>query len=176
MGRWYLHQLETTEPEEVWVAAQGELFTSSDTIVVLYEHPELAKLRTLVDAARVRLAELESGYTIEKAKVDGLQARLFSRLREQHQQRERFRLVVNYRKRFLDTLLRQGEDEAEQVQREFHEATAQSDREYEGAAAAMAAKKELSGEEEAELAKLWKKLVEPIRKFVCGLQPERKGI
>jgi DNA polymerase-3 subunit epsilon len=50
-------------------------------------------------------------------------------------------------------------DEAEQVEREFREAQARSDREYEETAAAMAAKKELTGDEEAELAKLWKKLV-----------------
>jgi hypothetical protein len=128
-----------------------------DTVV--YEHPELSKLRVLVDAARARLAELESAYTIEKAKVDGLQARLFSRLRQHHQERERLRLIVSYRRQFLDTLLRQSEEEAEVVQREYHETRARSDREYEETAAAMAAKKELTGEEETELAKLWKTLV-----------------
>lgn len=45
------------------------------------------------------------------------------------------------------------------MQREYHEAQARSDREYEETAAAMAAKKELTGDEEAELAKLWKTLV-----------------
>lgn len=90
--------------------------------------------------------------------MDGLQARLFSRLRQHHQERERLRLVVNYRRQFLDALLRKGE-EAQQVQREYHEAQARSDREYEETAAAMAAKKELTGEEEVELAKLWKTLV-----------------
>jgi hypothetical protein len=38
-----------------------------------------------------------------------------------------------------------GEETAEQVQPELHEAQARSDREYEETAAAMAAKKELSG-------------------------------
>jgi len=130
-----------------------------DSPVVIHEYPELAKLRALVDAARARLAELESAYTIEKAKVDGLQARLFNRLRQHHQERERLRLIVSYRRQFLDALLRQGQAEVEQVQREYHEAKARSDREYEETAAAMAAKKELTGEEEAELAKLWKTLV-----------------
>jgi DNA polymerase-3 subunit epsilon len=105
------------------------------------------------------LAGLEAAYTIEKRKVDHLQARLFSRLRQQHQERERLRLIVDYRWQFLDSFLRQGEPAAEEVQREFHEAKARSDREYEETAAAMAAKKELTGEEEAEIAKLWKSLV-----------------
>jgi DNA polymerase-3 subunit epsilon len=117
------------------------------------------KIRASVDAVRARLAELESAYTIEKAKVDGLQARLFSRLRQHHQERERLRLIVSYRRQFLDTLLRQGEEETEHLQREYHEARARIDREYEETAAAMAAKKELTGEEEVELAKLWKTLV-----------------
>jgi hypothetical protein len=131
----------------------------SDSAVVIREGPELKKLGALVDAARTRLAELEAAYTIEKAKIDALQARLFSRLRNHHQERERLRLIVSYRRQFLDTLLRKGEEEAEQVQREYHQAQARSDREYEETAAAMAAKKELTGEEEAELAKLWKILV-----------------
>jgi hypothetical protein len=127
--------------------------------VVIHQNPELKELRGLVDAARSRLAELEAAYTIEKARVDSLQARLFSQLRQYHQERERLRLIVSYRRQFLDALLRKGEAEAEQVQREYHEATARIDREYEETAAAMAAKKELTDEEEAELAKLWKTLV-----------------
>ena len=39
--------------------------------------------------------------------MDGLQARLFSRLREQHQEWERLRLIVSYRRQFRDALLRQ---------------------------------------------------------------------
>src|SRR6266496_5459689 len=127
--------------------------------IVIHQNSELAKLRALVGAARARLAELEAAYTIEKVKVDGLQARLFSRLRQYHQERERLRLVVSYRMQFLGVLLQRGEEEAEQVRREYHEAKARSDREYEETAAAMAAKKKLTADEEAELGKLWKALV-----------------
>ena len=131
----------------------------SNPSIVIHEDPELAKLHALVDGARARLAELESTYTIQKAKVDGLQARLFSQLRQYHQERERLRLILSYRKQFLGALLRRGEQDVEQVEREYHEAKARSDREYEETAAAMATKKELTVEEEAELAKLWKSLV-----------------
>src|SRR5438067_9747863 len=117
---------------------------------VVYENSELTKLRGLVDAARARLAELEAAYTIDKAKVDSLQANLFKRLRPFYQERDRIRLILSYRRQFLDALLREGNTEAEQVQREYREAQAQSEREYEQTAAAMAAKKELSGEEEAD--------------------------
>ena len=58
------------------------------------EYPELPKLRVLVDAARARLAELETAYTIDKARVGGMQAGLFQRLRTWCQERDRLRLVV----------------------------------------------------------------------------------
>ncbi len=83
MGRWYLRQLEATEPEAIWVTSElvqtgdeAGIF-SRESAVVVYEHPELKKLRALVDAARNRLAELEASFTVEKAKVDVLQAGLF---------------------------------------------------------------------------------------------------
>src|SRR5436309_8031730 len=38
--------------------------------------------------------------TLFRSKMDALQARLFSRLRPQHQERERLRLIVSYRRQF----------------------------------------------------------------------------
>ena len=61
------------DPAGVAVAGRG---------LVLYVNPELQRLRTLVDAARARLAELETGLTIEKAKGVAMKARLFAWLRE----------------------------------------------------------------------------------------------
>lgn len=60
--------------------------------------------------AHAHLSDLEAAYTIEKAKMNSLQARLFSRLRQHHQEREWLRLIASYRRQFLDTLLRQGEE------------------------------------------------------------------
>jgi len=61
----------------------------------------------LVDAARARLAELEAGFTIEKARVEAMKARLFARLREHFQRRDRLRLVIDYRRKYLESLVRQ---------------------------------------------------------------------
>ena len=179
MGRWYLRQLETPEPEAVWFTrepgqAGGEAgIFSRESAVVVYEHPELKKLRALVDAARNRLAELEAAYTIEKAKVDVLQAGLFQRLRPFYQERDRLRLIIQYRKQFREVLLRQGEEEAEQVTQEFQQAKARSEREYEETAAAMAQKKELSAEEQAEVKKLWRKLVNMYHPDRFAHEPEK---
>ncbi len=101
-------------------------------------------LRVLMDAARARLAELETAYTIDKARMDSLQASLFQRLRTWCQERDRLRLVVSSRQQFLEVLLRQGEEEAEQAEREFRQAKTRSEQEYEETAQTLAARRELT--------------------------------
>ena len=54
------------------------------------------------------------------------------------EERDRLRLIIQYRKQFREVLLRQGEEEAEQVTQEFRQAKARSEREYEETAVAMA--------------------------------------
>ena len=73
---------------------------------------------------RNRLAELEAAYTVEKAKVDAVQAALFQKLAGHYRKRDALRLVVRYRRQFLDSLLRGGEEEAEHVGAEFRQAKA----------------------------------------------------
>ncbi len=110
-------------------------------------------------AARARLAELEAAYTIEKSKTDAVQAALFKKLAEHYRKRDALRLVVSYRRKFLDSLLRGGEEEAEQTGGEFRQAKAQTEREYDETAAAMENKRELSDAETGEMSALWRKLV-----------------
>jgi len=112
-----------------------------------------------VDAAQARLAELEAAYTIDKARVDSLQAGRFQRLRTWCQERDRLRLVVSYRQQFLEVRLRQGEEEAEQVERQYRQAKTRSEQEYEETAQTLAARRELTADEQGELRKLWKNLV-----------------
>jgi len=151
MGRWYLRQLEIkTEPE-----ADGTLFAA----LVIYVNPELEELRRLVASERARLAELETDYTKEKSRVDAIQAILFRRLCEHYQKRDRLRLVVDYRKKYLDSLVRGGDEEAKQAEENYKRAKAQTDKDYEETAVDMAGKKQLTADEEAELTRLWRKLV-----------------
>ncbi len=170
MGRWYLRQLEVkTEP-----AIDGAMFAPPETegkkrvkpspgigvaAIVVYINPELEQLRQLVAGARARLAELESSYTREKSRVDAMQAVLFRRLREHYQKRDRLRLIVDYRRKYLDSLVRGGDEEARQAEENYAKARAQTEQDYQETAAAVAGKKELTPEEEAELNRLWKKLV-----------------
>jgi DNA polymerase-3 subunit epsilon len=171
MGRWYLRGLETkADPETdrtVFAALSIERggkraeAPRADTLaaLVIYANPKLEQLRQLVAGARARLAELEADYTKEKSRVDAMQAVLFRRLRGHYQKRDRLRLLVDYRKKYLNSLVRGGEEEAKKAEEHYERASAQTDKDYEETAAAVAEKKQLTAEEEAELIRLWKKLV-----------------
>ena len=105
--------------------------------------------------------------------MDALQATLFKRLGEHYRKRDRLRLLVGYRRKFLESLLARGEEEAEQVRAEFRQADAQTTRDYEEAATAMAAKRELSPAEADEAAKLWRKLVKLYHPDRFANEPEK---
>jgi hypothetical protein len=171
MGRWYLRNLERggqTEGGFAWRASDAQRADAPGSAsaavtaaagIVAYVNPEAQRLAPLVAAARARLAELETAYTIEKSKTDAVQAALFKRLAEHYRKRDALRLVVSYRRKFLDSLLRGGEEEAEQTGGEFRQAKAQTEREYDETAAAMENKRELSDAEAGEMSALWRKLV-----------------
>ena len=169
MGCWYLRQLEmaAAQPDTTVFAASeidgetkhGPAAQAGDVGLVIYLNPELEQLRQLVAGARARLAELEVSFTKEKSRVDVMQAVLFRHLREHYQQRDRLRLIVDYRRKFLDSLVRGGEEEAKQAEAHYEQARAQTDKDYDETAAAVGEKKQLTAEEEAELSRLWKKLV-----------------
>ena len=157
MGRWYLRQLEmAAAPPDTTVFAAPEIERESKRGVaaqaghvglVIYLNPELEQLRQLVAGGRSRLAELEVDFTKEKSRVDVMQAVLFRQLREFYQQRDRLRLIVDYRRKFLDSLVRGGEEEAKQAEAHYEQAKAQTDKDYEETAAAVAEKKQLTAEE-----------------------------
>ena len=167
MGRWYLRQLEKDLPADATVFVTAGIdgkrtkvaFKAGQAALVIYVNPELEELRQLVSGARARLAELEVDYAREKSRVDAMQAALFRRLREHYQKRDRLRLILDYRKKYLDSLVRGGEEEAKQAEENYEKARTQADKDYEETAAAVAEKKALTAEEEAELNGLWRKLV-----------------
>ncbi|MFA5265927.1 MAG: exonuclease domain-containing protein, partial [Opitutaceae bacterium] len=182
MGGWYLRQLDRgTEPEVAAAAMPSQIATQvpgatpamAGVAVVIYVDPEVGTLRELVAVARARLAGLEAGYTSVKAKVDALQAELFKRLRPHYQKRDRLRLIVNYRKAYWETLLREGEDAAGRVTEEFQHARARNDEDYRQTQATMEGKHPLSASEDGELLKLWKNLVKLYHPDRFATAPEK---
>jgi hypothetical protein len=126
---------------------------------ILYVNPQLEQLRQLVSSSRAQLADLQARHTKEKARTDAVQAILFHRLREFYQKRDRLRLVVDFRRRYLDSLLGRLNQNVNQLEEDFARAKSQTNRDYEETAKEMDKKKDLSAEEEAELTNLWKQLV-----------------
>jgi DNA polymerase III epsilon subunit-like protein len=169
MGRWYLERLKDVEREDEDVLSLSEAVVELDArrregsietaAIVVYVHPEIAPLRNMVAAARSRLAEIETNYTTDRCAVEATQARLFNLVKEHYQRRDRLRLVVDHRRKYLKVLLASGDEEAARVADDYRNARAQSDANYEDAARAATNKKELSSEDESELKMLWKKLV-----------------
>ena len=143
-------------------AQRRESSIETAAAIVVYVHPEIAPLRNMVAAARSRLAEIETNYTRDRCAVEATQAKLFNLVREHYQRRDRLRLIVAHRRKYLKVLIASGDEEAAQVDSDYEKARAQSDSNYEGAARAATNKKELSAEQETELKTLWKKLVRSI--------------
>jgi DNA polymerase-3 subunit epsilon len=173
-------EIGTARPETVFTAPKIEGESKRVTAaqvggaaLVIYVNPKLEQLRQLVAGARARLAELEVNYAKEKSRVDAMQAALFRRLREHYQIRDRLRLIVDYRRKYLDSLIRGGEDEAKEAEEDYQKARTQADKDYEETAAAVASKKQLTAEMEAELIALWKKLVKLYHPDRFAHQPEK---
>jgi DNA polymerase III epsilon subunit-like protein len=183
MGQWYLRQLEMASPlpdTMVYVASESESESkqstsprSGQTGLVIYINPELEQLRQLVACGRARLADLEECFTKEKSRVDAVQATLFRQLRVHYQKRDRVRLIVDYRRKFLNVLVRSGDNEAKQEESHYEQAKSQSEKDYEETAASVADKTNLTPEQEAELSRLWKKLVKLYHPDRFANQPDK---
>lgn len=159
MGTWYLAQLDAGDGRSVPFAGLDDLDPDRCAAVVIYTNPYLTRLRALVEGARDRLAELESVYTRERQAVASTEARLFDLLRPLFQKRDLLKLRLNYRRRYLDTLLESGEEEAAEVEEAYEHARNETNTGYDDAAQQSADKRPLNAHEQVELKSLWRELV-----------------
>jgi DNA polymerase-3 subunit epsilon len=100
MGRWYLGQLANGNGLEDAAFLDLQIQENADGAsiaagLVVFQQPEMELYQRLVEAARNRLAELE--YGIEKSKLDSVRSKLFAALRAMYQERDRLRLLVQFR-------------------------------------------------------------------------------
>ena len=72
-----------------------------------------------------------STYTNEKKSVDVITAKLFNLLRDLYQQRDKLKLIIFHRKRYLEALLDSGEDAVEEVETDFQGNLGDQEKEYE---------------------------------------------
>jgi DNA polymerase III epsilon subunit-like protein len=167
MGSWYLDRLDLNtkgvgaEPGAISSdsSTTDEAAAPTETAVTAYQSLEAAELEILIEAARSRLAELETTYTREHRAVDSVRATIFNLVRGHYVARDRLKLKVHYRRFFLDTMLRGGEEETEEVVEEYTKAYADNEEDYANASADAEASQRLSEEQDSKLSDLWKKLV-----------------
>jgi DNA polymerase III epsilon subunit-like protein len=169
MGLWYLDRLQGAHASPDATPFSAAFPDANDAGagphcggtagLVVFVDLEREKLRSLIQASRTRLAGLQAEYTTEKQSVDAINAALFRRVRTYYQRRDRLKLVVDYRRRFLDTLVDLGDEASEDVEKSYEDAKQASDAEYEEAARETDDKVELTEEQREEIQGLWKKLV-----------------
>ena len=71
---------------------------------MVFQQPEMQLYQRLVEAARNRLADLELESGFEKSKVDAIRSKLFGPLPTYYQERDSLRVLVNFRKVFIERL------------------------------------------------------------------------
>lgn len=176
MGRWYLEQLESgnfTDETYVDVDLQSDIGESERGLVV-YQHMEAEHYQRLIEMARNRLAELEAEFGVEKAKVDSINGKLFTSLRPIYQERDRLKILIQYRVKFIDRLLTEGEEAAEEAADEYQEEKEAQDQEYDSTSSELEGKKKLTEEETLRLKSLWKKLVLMFHPDKYANEPEKQ--
>lgn len=181
MGQWYLERLEAEAEVQSDVdigMSDGVFFPDQPGggAVVVYGLQQQAELQQMISGARERLASLEADYSAEKHAVDVMLAQLFQALRSHYQRRDQLRLDVSFRRKFLEELMRAGEESAEEVAKTHAEARQRADKEYEDATAAACNKQEMTAEQLREIKSIWSKLVRIYHPDRCMDDPEKRSI
>jgi DNA polymerase III epsilon subunit-like protein len=186
MGLWYLNRLDSMtvqEPMEcdIYAAAidteekpafSGEIRSG----IVIFQNADLKRLKALVSAARERLADLETILTRESNAVAVTQAALFTLLKDLFLERDRLKLILDYRKKFLDALFRGSEEEAEEITLEYEDARNQTEEEFSQAEKEAENTEFLTENEQNEVKELHRKLVRLFHPDRYASDPEKQKV
>lgn len=134
---------------------------------------EYEAIKHQIDIALSSLAETEVFFISEKHKLDILRSDLFKSLINLYKKRGQLRLVVKYRREFLDKTLQSNIEAAARTKQQFRAAFKDHEESYEEASKKLSKKKALTKEEEAELRSLWKQLVKLFHPDLVHDDPEK---
>jgi DNA polymerase-3 subunit epsilon len=162
MARWYLDQLDASVQPEVGL--------------VPYSSPEVDELQAHITATREQLAELEAEYTEEHQAVAVVQSQLFLLLRPSYEIRDLLRLRIDYRRRFLDALLREGEEQAAKVAEEHQQASQENQQAYEDAHREASDTPSLNPEDQQELRSIYRRLAVLFHPDRFAQDPPRQAV
>ena len=150
-----------------------EILNVAKTSINIYENHEFSDLKKKTAKCLSELAEAEAIFSLQKHKVDSLRAELFKSLRKLYKERDRLRLIVQYRREFLDRNIKPNSAAAKSAEQQFRAANEENDKSYEEAFQKLSKKKPLTEEEEAELRSLWKQLVKLFHPDLVHDDPEK---
>jgi DNA polymerase III epsilon subunit-like protein len=185
LGNWYLNELDLHD------GTYGDLFAQTSTYaagqngdgevngepgLIVYTDPEKEQLDEIIAGLRARMAEVEANFTLAKMSVDHSRAKLFKRLKPLYEERDLLKFKVEFRKRYIDALTKEGEQAAEQVAEEYEEQKNQTSRDYAEAEKTMDGKKRVSKEVPERVQKLWKKLCRLYHPDKHMNEPEKQKI
>lgn len=169
MGCWYLEQLErplkTSEhTAKIFINATDSAQPSvrrgeARMGIVIFNDAEVRQLKALVSAARERLADLEMVLDRERAGVAKTQAELFNLLKSSYKRRDALKLVIEYRRKFIQSLLAELDLDPADVRLQFDRDQKKLDDEFETAEKLTEQVSSLSDDQQNEIKDLYRKLV-----------------
>ena len=169
MGCWYLEQLarplKTPEKSaKIFINATDSAQPSARRGearmgIVIFNDAKIKQLKALVSAARERLADLEMMLDRERAGVAKTQAELFTLLKSSYKRRDTLKLVIEYRRKFIQSLLAELELDPADVRSQFDTHQKKLDEEFEAAEKLTEQVSTLSDDQQNEMKDLYRKLV-----------------
>ena len=188
VGDWYLARLVESAPREVAVRPSettaffgvGIRDTHGDGAgvvepgIVVYTDPAVEELKRLVDASRSRLAELQAQYMNDLVRAEFIEWRIYVLLRDRYRRRDHVERLVEYRRRYLETLLQDGEEEAEHVAGAHEKAQEELESDYDALDRDAGHRKEPTAEQEQEIKTLWRNLVKMFHPDRHAGEPEKQ--
>jgi hypothetical protein len=180
MARWYLSEIEILRSLSARPAPGGSLSSRSGQeaagAVSVWRDPDLDRLKAAVSAARMHLAALEADLMSLRWQTDASNSALYRLLAPWYRRRDRARLVVEYRRRFLDALFSGGEREAGSKRGDHAHARERMNSDYDAADREAAVRKELDPESGEQIKRVWRKLAGLCHPDRFARDPERHAL
>ena len=182
VGTWYLARLADLErrgavprPAVAGLLPDGEPGVTKASLVT-WTDPKIEEWKRRIEGARERLAEVEAEYTNLRARTAFVESRLYALLRDRYERRDRLALLVEYRRRYVETLLQDGEEEAESVAGAHEEVQADLGADYESLDRDAQDRAAPTPGQKEEIGALWRKLVRLYHPDRHAKDPEKQQL
>ena len=127
--------------------------------ITIYTHPQKAKLQHLVAISRDHLARVEAAYHLDQNTVEAFHKEVYRQLRLLYEREQRLRRLVEYRELYLDTLTKEGEDPAKEIEEEYQRISFSDEDDFSQTARQIESKAILNEAEQDEMKTLYRKLM-----------------